>query len=229
MLRRLSVRLQFSPPGQARLTIGEIRQRIQTLQGRNSSGPMSVVKLIEARMVLVHLLAQTGRSKDQIECLQLGEEMWKEFAEENKLLPAGGGSGPTKGLALHLCTTMRHTAKAMGDPTRAAMWVQRLGALHETFMNPNAEDPLAIDPSSPTPDGQGEEPQGELDKDGQPKLGSCIRKFELDERGVRKNTKWKTGNGVGDSFKGLRHPLMDLPFQRAQKGYKPNPDAGPRY
>jgi hypothetical protein len=222
-------------PGARGLTIADVRTRIDTLKKR-ASGPMHAISLIESEMALLHLLGRSGRPKDYEECLQLGEDLWVRFSEEARHIPEGGAS-PTKGLALHLCTTMRHSAKMLGDESMAATWVQRLGALHESYMNPHAENPQLAeeddleDGAGATDDESKEAAEPELDADGKPKpkLGAFLRKFELDERGVRRKAKWKTGTGVGDQFQQIRHPMMDLPFQRAQKGYKPNPDSGSRY
>lgn len=207
--RILQIGVGVAPTG--RMTLADAKERVAALRSRPDSNP---VKLIECELALIHLLGQTGRQTDLTESLNVGDGLWARLDEEAQRGPEG--RSPTKGLALHLCTSMRHAAKRLGDDNRAAMWVRRLGAMHDQLMSPFNAGPSAS--------GDGSTEDGE-----QAKLGSKIRKFELDERGVRKNVKWSGPTGVHDTFTGTRHPLTDLPFMQGMQGYKPNPNAGSRY
>mmetsp|Transcript_34129 Transcript_34129/g.105482 ORF Transcript_34129/g.105482 Transcript_34129/m.105482 type:complete len:245 (-) Transcript_34129:34-768(-) len=215
-------------PGLNYASLGEMRERVSMLRKRGTNNPANVAKLLEAEMALLHLLANTGRKDDAEECLILGESLWQRLSDEARQHDSTvGGVAPTRGLGIHLCTTMRHASKKLSNDSAASLWVQRMGALHDSFMN-LGDDPMQ---SNAAHDGDGFDNPDEavFTKDGY-KLGSKLRKFELDERGVRKkDTKWKHGNGVMDTFNGVRHPMTDLPWQRGKKGFKPNPDMGPRY
>ena len=211
--------------GNMGMSLGEVRERVETLRKRNDPNPM---KLVEAEMAFLHLLSQTGRDKEALECLELGDSMWAKFDAEARNSP--NGAQATRGLCLHLCTTMRHVSKGLGDHARAGMWVHRLGALHDAFMNAASGQVHNMGNGSGSRDDSDDNEQFDNNSSSSgPKLGANIRKFDLDERGVRKNAKWRTGNGVSDSFGDARHPLTDLPFMRSMKGYKSNPDLGPRY
>lgn len=220
MLRRGRLLRQIAGMG---VTLGEARERLQVLEAQATTAGTDAMlggKLLHGRLTYMQLLAQTGRRKDAEECLGLGEQVWSdlEAASGAEATPYGN----TRGVSLHVCTTMRRASNVLGDAARAQLWLSRFDERQADLMMPTMGGSESV---SETLGGE---------EDGRVRADPTTRKkarapMQFDDRGVRKNDKWQGKNGVDDLYNTYRHPYTGMPFMKQFKQFREHPNEGSFY
>jgi hypothetical protein len=101
------------------MSIADMRERLDAVRARSN---VPLWKRLESEMAFAHLLSQTGREKEAKECLQIGDDVWRQITEAKQSQGALSGAG----MGMQLCTTMRRAAKTMDDDALMLLWMRRL-------------------------------------------------------------------------------------------------------